>query len=73
MKVRCHIKPNVKHDEGVEQTEAMYIVRVKAPAEGGKANEAARRVLAEYFHVSFSQVRLISGHTSRYKTFDIEE
>jgi len=71
MKIRCYIKPNARHDEGVEQNDDGYIVRVKAPAIDGKANEAARHVLAHHFAVSPSQVQLISGHTSRYKTFEI--
>lgn len=71
MKIRCHIKPNVKHDEGIEQNGDILVVRVKAPAIDGKANEAARRMLAGHFHVRQSQVQLTVGHTARYKTFEI--
>jgi len=47
-------------------------VRVKAPAVEGKANEAARKLLATHFEVSPSRVTLVSGHTTRHKIFDIE-
>lgn len=71
MKLHCHIKPNVKHDEGVEYIDDIYVVRVKAPATEGKANTAAAQLLAGHFGVAPSHVRLISGHTSKYKTFEI--
>src|SRR5437868_10730221 len=38
-------------------------VQVAAAAEKGKANEAVREVLAEFFGVKLGQVELISGQT----------
>lgn len=73
MKINCHIKPGSKHDESVELDGDVYIVRVKAPAVEGKANEATRRVLAKYFGVPPSRVSLVRGHTSSYKVFEVEQ
>ncbi|PIT88970.1 MAG: hypothetical protein COU27_02835, partial [Candidatus Levybacteria bacterium CG10_big_fil_rev_8_21_14_0_10_36_7] len=44
---------------------------VKEPPVGGKANHAIIKALSEYFKVPLTGVRLISGHTSRQKMFDI--
>lgn len=73
MKITCHVKPGAKHEEGVEQLDGRYVVRVKAPAAEGKANEAARRVIASYFGVSPSHVTLLRGQVSRYKVFEVEQ
>lgn len=67
------IKPNSKHREGVYVGEGGgTVVFTKAPAVEGKANEAAARLLAAHFRVSRSQVRLVRGHTSKYKVFEID-
>lgn len=67
------IKPNSRHREGVYEAESGgLVVFTKAPAVEGKANEAAARLLAVHFNVSRSQVRLVRGHTSKYKVFEID-
>ncbi len=48
-----------------------YKVSVKDAPERGKANAAIARVLAEYFHAPSSNVRLLAGHTSKNKVFEI--
>jgi hypothetical protein len=42
-----------------------------APALEGKANEAAVRLIAEFFEISRTRVKLISGEKSRHKIFEI--
>jgi uncharacterized protein YggU (UPF0235/DUF167 family) len=49
----------------------VLIARVRAAAEEGKANEAARRLLAKAAGVAPSQVHLMSGATARLKVFRI--
>lgn len=44
-------------------------VQVAAAPEKGKANEAVRAVLAEFFGVKMGQVELISGQSQPRKTF----
>ena len=73
MKISCQIKPGSKHDEGVELLDDIYIVRVKAPAVEGRANEAARQALAKHFGVPPSHISLLRGHTSHYKVFEVEQ
>lgn len=47
-------------------------VYVSAVREKGKANEAMRSLLAEYFHVPKSAVRIFRGAASREKIIEIE-
>ena len=42
-------------------------VRLKAPAQDGKANSCLLAYLAEVFGVSKSSVELLSGHTAPFK------
>ena len=44
-------------------------VQVAAVPEKGKANDAVREVLAEFFGVKIGQIQLISGQTQPRKTF----
>ncbi|MDO8728275.1 MAG: DUF167 domain-containing protein [bacterium] len=80
MKIFVKAKPNAKEDKIIPppltlipETEEWYTVSVKEHPVGGRANEAITKLLAEYFHVSRSQVKLISGATSKRKVFDIKK
>ena len=48
-------------------------VSLTAPPVDGKANEQARKLLAELFGVSASRVRLVQGELARDKLFRIED
>jgi len=50
---------------------AVLVVRVKAPAVDGKANDAVIAALADVLEMSKSDVRIVAGHTSRTKTLEI--
>lgn len=50
----------------------LYRVSVKRRAEKGRANEAVRRLLAEYFAVPVSSITIRSGHTARTKLVRID-
>jgi hypothetical protein len=47
-------------------------VRVSAPPERGRANNALLTLLAEALSVPRSGVRLVHGESSRHKTVDVE-
>ncbi|HEY4508974.1 MAG TPA: DUF167 domain-containing protein [Candidatus Paceibacterota bacterium] len=55
-----------------DDEEEFYSVSVKEPPRQGKANEAIMKALAEYFKVSFSEIRLVSGASSKKKVFEIK-
>jgi len=48
-----------------------YKVSVKEPPVNGRANDAIIRALAKYFDVAPSLVRLVSGASTKRKTFEI--
>ncbi len=73
MKISAHLKPNSRHrEEVVADSDGMYIIYTKAPAIEGRANVAAIKLLAKYFGVAQSRVKLVRGATSRHKVFDID-
>ena len=73
MKIPATIKPNSRHrEEVVVGSDGVYIIYTKAPAIEGRANAAAIKLLAKYFSVSKSQVRLLHGATSKHKVFNID-
>ena len=73
MLVTVTLKPNSKHrEEVVMGDDGSLMVFTKSPATEGKANESAVRLLANYYGVSKSRVRLVRGHTSKHKVFEID-
>ena len=71
MKVRVQVKPQ-RRLNSVQATDDGLMVELRAAPEDGKANAALVCVLADHFNVKKSQVRIISGHTSRIKLVEIE-
>ncbi len=70
-RVSVRVIPNAAHSAVEELPGGELLVRVPAPPVEGRANEAARKVLAEHFGVPVSRVQLLSGARSRRKLFQI--
>ena len=47
-------------------------IRVTAPADAGRANDAVRRLLAQAMGVAPTRLRLIRGATARDKLFQLD-
>ena len=78
MKIFVKTKPGAKENRVtppplklIPDAEEWYTVSVKERPVEGRANEAITKLLAEYFQVPRSQVRLISGATSKRKVFSV--
>ncbi len=72
MKINVKAKPRA-YEEKVEKIEEnSYEVWVKEPPAQGLANMAIKNALADYFGISHSKVRLISGFSARNKIFEID-
>ncbi|QEQ00489.1 DUF167 domain-containing protein [Thermosynechococcus sp. QKsg1] len=65
------VKPNARASSVAVDSAGQLVVAVRAPATDGKANQELIAVLAAYFQVPKSRVRLIKGHTSRYKVVEL--
>jgi len=71
MRINVKAKPNSKEDRVEKISDTEFIVSVKEIPVQGRANRAIIRVLAEYFGVSLSRIRIISGHISRQKVVEV--
>jgi uncharacterized protein (TIGR00251 family) len=72
MKLTVRVVPNASRDEIVERGPLGWKVRLAAPPVDGAANERLVRFLAETFDVPKSAIRIVSGHTGRTKTVDVD-
>ena len=72
MEISVSVIPNAK-SKGIEKlSNGKYKARVDAPAEGGRANARLVEMLAEYFSIRKTRVRIISGTKSRNKTVSVD-
>lgn len=71
MKIFVKAKPGAREEKVEKIDENNFAVSVKEPPVQGRANAAIARALAEHFKVGSSQVRLLSGFSSRQKVFEI--
>lgn len=74
MKVAVIVKPGSKKGPLVQpDLLGGLLVYVREPALEGKANKAVIALVAKHFGVPGSSVRLIRGHTSTRKLFEINQ
>jgi uncharacterized protein (TIGR00251 family) len=73
LKIWITVKPQAKKSEVKKLSEGEYAVSVTAPAREGKANEAVIELLADYFSVPKSSIRILRGQTARRKLVDIKQ
>ena len=72
LRISVQVQPNASRNEIVSFTEGLLKVKLTAPPVDGKANAALIAVLAEKLGVRKSQVRILSGLTSRKKVVAVE-
>ncbi len=74
MKISVHLKPKSRHrEEVVVGDDGVLTIYTKAPAIEGRANLAAVKLLAKYFSVAPSKVKLVRGAASKYKVFEMDK
>jgi uncharacterized protein len=66
-RVRLRVSPGARSARVVGRHGEAWKVRVAAPAEGGRANDAVVRLLAETLSLPREAVTLVSGHGARDK------
>ncbi|HEX7060858.1 MAG TPA: DUF167 domain-containing protein [Woeseiaceae bacterium] len=72
-KITVKVKPNAKTSELVRESDGSWHARLKAPPAAGKANAELVVLVAGYFDVPKSRVRIKSGHASRTKLVEIDD
>jgi uncharacterized protein (TIGR00251 family) len=70
MRIQVKVKPNSRTEEVTREGDS-FIVKVKEPPREGKANQAVIKLLAEHFSVPQSQVRILSGFSSKNKVVEV--
>ncbi len=68
---RVRVTPGAKRESVIETDGKSFSISVREPAERNLANGRVRELLAEHFGVAVGKVRLIAGHRSPQKIFDI--
>ncbi len=72
MRIFVKAKPSAKEAKIEKLDDDNFIVSVKEPPVKGMANAGIIKILAEYFKVSPSQIKIISGYTSKNKIIEIK-
>lgn len=68
---KLRVSPGAKRSAFVGRHGAAWKVRVAAPPEAGRANDAVVRLLADTLDVPAADVSIVSGHGSRDKTISL--
>ncbi len=70
--VRVQVKPDSRKESLSQTDEKTYSISVKEPAKQGLANDRVKELLARELGVKIQKIRLVSGHRSPRKIFDID-
>ena len=70
-RLRLRVSPGARSAEVVGRHGEAWKVRVAAPAEAGRANEAVVRLLADTLSLPRDAVTLVSGHGARDKVVQL--
>ena len=71
MKIFVKVKLRAKEPKVEKIDKTHFLVVVKEMPIEGKANAAVEKAIAKYFKTAASNVRIISGRTSRQKVVDV--
>ena len=71
MRIYVKVIPRSSRNEVVRLAEGEYKVKLTAPPVDGEANKMLIDVLAEYFHVSKSSLKIIGGKSAKVKIINI--
>jgi uncharacterized protein len=72
IRLRVRVSPGARRGGVAGRFGEAWKLRVSAPAEGGRANAAVVRLLAETLDVPRARVNLVSGHGARDKVVELE-
>ncbi|HNP92579.1 MAG TPA: DUF167 domain-containing protein [Rectinema sp.] len=63
-----YVIPRAPYDSVEGLRDGRILLRVKAAPEKGKANEAVLDLIADYFDIASSNLRILRGHSSKRKS-----
>jgi uncharacterized protein (TIGR00251 family) len=68
--IQVTVKPNSRTSE-LEESDGIWLARVKSPPVDGKANKELLELIAEHFNVPRSRITIKSGAGARIKRVQI--
>jgi uncharacterized protein (TIGR00251 family) len=71
-RIAVKVHPHARRTGAAGRIGGAFKIDVAAPAEGGRANQACIKYLAELFRVPDAAVRIRTGAASRLKTIEID-
>lgn len=71
MKIFIKVKPKAKEEKIIKVDDVNFKVWVKEAPEKGRANLALIKLLAGYFNVNRSDIKILSGSGSKLKIIEI--
>ncbi len=71
MKIFIKVKSKAREEKVIKISDTNFKVQVKEAPEKGRANQAVLKALADYFGTSQSNIKIISGSTSKLKIIEI--
>lgn len=71
-RLRVRVQPRAGVNEIAGSRAGMVLVRVTAPPEGGKANDAVRKLVARRLRIGVTRVRVVHGAGAREKVLEVE-
>lgn len=72
MKIKVVVKPKSRQNK-IEQGEDFLTVYLNALPESGKANKLLLEILADYFSVPKTLIKIINGESSRIKIIEVNK
>lgn len=72
MIIKVKVKPNSKEQVVEQVAPDTFLVRLKSPPVDDKANQELIQILAQYFEVPKSRIRIKSGRTGKQKLVEID-
>ncbi len=72
MIIKVKVKPNSKKESIKQISTDILEIRVTVPPEKGKANQKVIELIADFYKISKSKVKIKKGETSREKFIEID-
>ncbi|NIP32302.1 hypothetical protein GWN26_00225 [Candidatus Saccharibacteria bacterium] len=69
--IKIRVIPNAKRPEIIELEDGSLKIKLKSPAEGGRANKELASVLSRHYKTPKSQIKIIFGEKSRNKIIEL--
>lgn len=71
MYIKVYVTPNARKELVEKENPTTYRIKIREPKERNLANVRLRQILAAEFGKELGQVKLVSGHRSPTKVFDV--